>query len=314
MFLDYYEILEINRSATDADIKNAYRRLAVKFHPTCNKDAGSIDRFCLLGEAYEVLSDLQKKALYDKFGGEGLKGGAPLQTSEGVLWSAKYTYHNNPEKTFKQFFGSNNPYSALFETDGPLQYCGRILDPVPTQDPPIEKELPLSLEDLFHGRKKKINISRKVMNEDSGTSCIKDKILTINVEPGWTDGTRVVFSKEGDQGPYKIPADIIFIIREKSHPQFTREGNDLIYKSSISLEKALTGCSVEVETLDGRQINIPINDIVHPAYRKVVAGEGMPHFQDPARRGDLILTFDIQFPKSLSYERREQIRQALKCS
>ncbi|XP_019941143.2 dnaJ homolog subfamily B member 13-like [Paralichthys olivaceus] len=309
---DYYKTLEINRSATDADIKKAYRRLALKFHPKSGREAGSTDRFSQLGEAYEVLSDPRKKATYDKFGEEGLKGGIPPEFGSGGAWSSKYAYHGNPEKTFKQFFGGDNPFADFYTNDAPLQFGGLQPVVVKTQDPPIERDLHLSLDDLFHGCTKKIKISRRVMNEGGYTSSIKDKILSIDVSPGWKEGTRIVFSKEGDQGPNSIPADIVFIVRQKSHPLFKRQHDDLIYKLQISLEMALTGFSVNVPTLDGRLLNIPINDIVHFTYRKVVPGEGMPLFQDPSQRGDLIIHFDIQFPEKLSADRKHLIKQALK--
>ncbi|XP_040006047.1 dnaJ homolog subfamily B member 13 isoform X3 [Xiphias gladius] len=274
MGFDYYETLGINRNATDADIKKAYRRLALKFHPSSNGEPGSTEKFSQLGEAYDVLSDPRKKATYDKFGEEGLKGGIPAEFGIGGAWSSKYVYHGNPDKTFRQFFGGDNPFADFYTNDVPLQFGGLQPGVVKTQDFPIERDLHLSLDDLFHGCTKKIKISRR--------------------------------------GPNSIPADIVFIVRQKSHPLFVRQHNDLIYKAQVSLEMALTGFSVDVETLDGRLLNIPINDIVHPTYKKVVTGEGMPLSQDPSQRGNLILTFDIQFPEKLPAERKHLIKQALK--
>ncbi|XP_054611108.1 dnaJ homolog subfamily B member 13 isoform X1 [Dunckerocampus dactyliophorus] len=311
MCSEYYEKLEINRNATDADIKKAYRRLALKFHPSSNKEPESAEKYYQLGEAYDVLSDPRKRATYDKFGVEGLKGGIPYEFGSGGAWSSKYVYHGNPDKTFRQFFGSDNPFADFYTNDVPLLLGGLLPEEVKTQDPPIERDLHLSLDDLFHGCTKKIKISRRVMNDDGYTSGIKDKILSIDVKPGWKEGTRIIFSKEGDQGPSKIPADIVFIVRQKSHPLFIRQNNDLIYKAQISLAMALTGCSVNVETLDGRLLNVPINDIVHFTYQKVVTGEGMPFSQNPSQRGNLILTFGIQFPERLSPERKDLIKQAL---
>ncbi|XP_051903425.1 dnaJ homolog subfamily B member 13 [Hippocampus zosterae] len=311
MCSEYYDKLEINRNATDADIKKAYRRLSLKFHPSSNKEPESAEKFYQLGEAYDVLSDPRKKATYDKFGVEGLKGGIPYEFGSGGAWSTKYVYHGNPDKTFRQFFGSDNPFADFYTNDIPLLLGGLLPEEVKTQDPPIERDLHLSLDDLFHGCTKKIKISRRVMNDDGYTSGIKDKILSIDVKPGWKEGTKVIFSKEGDQGPNKIPADIVFIVRQKAHPQFKRQNNDLIYKAQISLAMALTGCSVNVETLDGRLLNIPINDIVHFTYQKVVTGEGMPLSQNPSQRGNLILTFGIQFPERLSPDRKDLIKQAL---
>eukprot|EP00066_Takifugu_rubripes_P006456 XP_003971267.2 PREDICTED: dnaJ homolog subfamily B member 13 [Takifugu rubripes] len=308
---DYYETLEITRNATDADIKKAYRRLALRFHPGTNEEPGSAERFLQLGEAYDVLSDPRKKATYDKFGEDGLKGGIPLDAINTAAWSTEYVYHGKPEKTFTQFFGGNNPFADFQMSDIPPQPGKLQPGVVKTQDPQIERDLHLSLDDLYLGCTKKIKISRRVMDADGYGSSIRDKILHINVKPGWKEGTKVIFPKEGDQGPNKIPADIVFIVRQKSHPLYVRQANDLIYKVQISLEMALTGFSVDVETMDGRLLTFPINDIVHPAYKKVVTGEGMPLSHDVPTRGDLVITFDIQFPKKLAPERKQLIKQAL---
>ncbi|KAM9456419.1 dnaJ homolog subfamily B member 13 [Clarias gariepinus] len=308
---DYYTTLEINRNASDLDIKNSYRRLALKYHPQNNSEPGAYEKFKHVSEAYDVLSDPRKKATYDKFGEEGLKGGIPPESAASGAWSSAYTYHENPEKTFQQFFGGDNPFADFHTTDQDLSFGGLRGCEVKTQDQSIERDLHLSLEDLFHGCIKKIKISRRVMNEDGQTSSIKDKILTITVKPGWKEGTRITFPKEGDQGPNSIPADIVFIVCQKPHPLFARQNNDLIYTENISLEKALTGFSVEIETLDGRLLNVPINDIVCPQYSKLVPGEGMPLPNNPAERGDLIIQFKTHFPQKLSPEKKLLIKQAL---
>ncbi|CAL8362479.1 unnamed protein product [Lota lota] len=309
MGIDYYAVLEINRNATDADIKKSYRRLALKNHPSRRPEAS--DLFHDLAEAYDVLSDLRKKATYDKFGEEGLKGGVPQEFAGNGAWSSPYVFHGNPSKTFTLFFGGDNPF-ADFSSAGAEDGSGGVPSRGgKTQDGSIERDLSLTLDDLYHGCTKKIKISRRVMNEDGYTSSIKEKILSIAVKPGWNEGTRVTFPEEGDQGPNSVPADIVFIVRQKPHLWFTRQRNNLVYKASITLEMALTGFSVDVETLDGRLINIPINDIVHPGYSKLVPGEGMPLSQDPALRGDLILTFDTQFPPKLSPESKRLIKHAL---
>ncbi|KAG7515547.1 dnaJ-like subfamily B member 13 [Solea senegalensis] len=312
MTLDYYETLELNRDATDADIKKAYRRLALKFHPSSNRKPGSSEKFTQLSEAYDVLSDPKKKAIYDKFGEEGLKGGIPPEFGNDGAWSCKYTYHGRPDKTFRQFFGGDNPFADFHTNEAPLRFGGLQHVVVKTQDPPVERDLHLSLEELFHGCTKQIKICRRELTEDTQSSIIRQKIQSIDINPGLKEGTRIIFFKEGDQGPNNIPADIVFIVRQKNHPQFKRQDNDLIYKAHVSLEMALTGFSVDVETLDGRLLTIPINDIVHPMSRKLVSGEGMPLSQDPSQKGNLIITFHIHFPERLSPEQRYLIKKALK--
>ncbi|XP_016412106.1 dnaJ homolog subfamily B member 13-like [Sinocyclocheilus rhinocerous] len=300
---DYYSILEINRNATDADIKKAYRRLALKHHPgSSSSHARAAELFSLLAEAFDALSDPRKKATYDTFGEEGLKGGIPSELGVNGAWSSGYVYHGNADETFRQFFGGDNPFAELFTNDGSEDnkaFKSLHGQKEKLQDPPIERDLHLALEDLYYGCTKKIKISSRVMNEDGHTSSIRDKILTFTVKAGWNEGTRITFSKEGDQGPNSIPADIVFVIRQRHHPRFDCQNDNLYYTAHISLEKALIGFSVEVETLDGRLLNIPINDIVHPQYTKVVTGEGMPLVNNPSKRGDLIIHFITHFPEKL---------------
>ncbi|XP_039263045.1 dnaJ homolog subfamily B member 13-like [Styela clava] len=309
MGVDYYSVLGVTRNATDSDIKKAYRKLALKFHPDKNKEPGASEKFKQIAEAYDVLADNKKRATYDQFGEEGLKGGIP---SDRGGFTNGYTFHGNAEKVFRDFFGGSNPFADLLgEPDimnafGGIHGRGRK-----KQDSPIERELHLTLEEIYHGCTKKMKISRRVMNEDGHTSSIRDKILTINVRPGWKAGTKITFPQEGDQGPNNIPADIVFVVQDRPHTLFKRRGNDLVYVAKIPLGKALIGCSIEVPTLDGRFLNIPINDIVHPKYEKVVPKEGMPFSKRPSERGNMVIEFDIQFPEKLTPEKKQLIRQAL---
>lgn len=107
------------------------------------------------------------------------------------------------------------------------------------QDPPIEHDLYVSLEDINRGVTKRMKISRRVVAND-GTVRKEEKVLAINVKPGWKSGTKITFQREGDQAPNKIPADIVFIIRDKPHPHFKREGSDLKYTCQISLKEVRT--------------------------------------------------------------------------
>ncbi|XP_068545051.1 dnaJ homolog subfamily B member 13 [Anas acuta] len=311
---DYYAVLGLGRGASTADIQRAYRLQALRSHPLKCREPGAQERFRQLAEAYDVLGDPVKRGVYDRFGEEGLKGGIPLEGGDEDTWTGGYVFHNNPDKVFRDFFGGDNPFSEFFSEDGSevvVPYGGLRGRGVLKQDPPIVRDLHLSLEDLFHGCTKKIKISRRVMNEDGQTSTIRDKILTIDVRPGWRQGTRITFEKEGDQGPNVIPADITFVVREKPHLRFKRADDNLSYVATIPLGKALVGCTVEVRTLDGRLLNIPINDIVHPKYCKVVPGEGMPLPQEPRRRGDLLISFNICFPRELTPEKKMLLKSAL---
>ncbi|KAI6661547.1 hypothetical protein LOD99_13420 [Oopsacas minuta] len=307
---DYYLILGIKRSCQSMDVKRAYRVLALKYHPDSNREVGTKDRFLEVSEAYDVLSDLERRAIYDQFGEEALKVGVPC---DGKFLEG-YAYHGDYLRTFHEFFGGDNPFADYFNVSGlsePPAFSGVAGLVQPRQDPPVERELQLSLEEIYLGCTKKMKISRRVMNEDGVTTSLKDKILTIRINPGIQEGTKITFPKEGDQGPNAIPADITFIIRDKKHTRFIRSGLDLKYTARIKLVEALSGCTIPMHTLDGREIRIPVNDIVRPGYTKEVKGEGMPSIDNTDCMGNLIISFDVIFPMKLSEEKKTAIKKIL---
>lgn len=173
------------------------------------------------------------------------------------------------------------------------------------QDAPIETDLYVTLEDILRGCTKRMKISRKVLQPD-GTGKKEDKVLTIHVKPGWKAGTKITFQKEGDQGRNKIPADIVFIIRDKPHPHFRREGSDIRYTAKITLKQALCGTVVEVPTLTGSKVTLDFSkEIVKPATVKRIQGHGLPFPKEPSRKGDLLVSFDIKFPDTLSQSTKD---------
>ncbi|XP_065838070.1 dnaJ homolog subfamily B member 13-like [Oscarella lobularis] len=313
---DYYDVLALTQSARHDDVQRSYRTLSLKYHPDKNQSRDAVEKFRDISEAYDVLSDSKKRAVYDQFGEEGLKNGVP--TAEPGGFTGVYTFHGDPQRTFKEFFGSENPFNELF-TDGDsvmssgagAKFGGIMGRARPKQDPPVEKELWLSLDEVYSGCTKKLKISRRVLNDDGHTSSVKNKILSITVKPGWEEGTRILFPKEGDQEPNNIPADIVFVVKDKPHPHFKRTGCDLHYTAQVTLVQALTGCIIEIGTLDDRVISIPINEIVRPGFQKVVIGEGMPNAKNAEMRGNLVLHFDIVFPATLTPQQKQTIKQVL---
>lgn len=277
---DYYKALGISRGATEDEIKKAYRKLALKYHPDKNKSKEAEEKFKEIAEAYEVLSDKKKREVYDQYGEEGLKGGIGGGGGSGTGPQFTYSFHGDPRATFAQFFGTDNPFESFFMGgmglgghggNATMFYDGDDMDvddhPFGThfgmrsssnpfrsqsftagspninrakakqQDPPLEHDLYVSLEDVAKGCTKKMKISRKVLNPDGRTTKREEKVLTINVKPGWKAGTKITFQKEGDQTPNSIPADISFIIRDKPHSLFKREGSDIRYTAKVTLKE-----------------------------------------------------------------------------
>lgn len=140
---------------------------------------------------------------------------------------------------------------------------------------------------------------------------LETEILTIDVKPGWKKGTKITFPDKGNEQPNQLPADIVFVIDEKPHDVYKRDGNDLIVNQSVSLAEALSGTTINLTTLDGRSLSIPVTDIVSPGYELVVSKEGMPIVKEPGGRGDLRIKFDIKFPTRLTPEQRAGLKRAL---
>ena len=123
-----------------------------------------------------------------------------------------------------------------------------------------------------------------------------EEILTLEIKPGWKKGTKITFPEKGNEQPNVIPSDLVFIIDEKPRSVFTRDGNDLIVTQKTSLVEALTGYTVHLTTLDGRNLTIPINNVIHPNYEEVVPREGMPITKETSKKGNL----RIKFPTRLT--------------
>ena len=332
---DYYKILGVPRAASEGEIKKAYKKMALKYHPDKNTSPGAEEKFKDVAEAYEVLSNKEKREIFDKYGEEGLKG-----TNGGGPGPNGFTYgfHGDPHEIFSRIFGNDNPFgnvfgrsgggTNIFGNDDDMDYMpsggfngmsfmnGGMSGPggmfgrtKRSRDPPIEREVSVSLEELYNGCTKKLKISRWVMSPD-GTSSVQDKVLQVDVKPGWKAGTKVTFPEEGNHHPGRIPADVVFIIKERQHKTFKREGNDLFYTADVSLRTALCGGHVIVPTISGKNIQLPFGQAT-PNSTHRIPSEGMPISKSPGQKGDLLVKFNITFPTNLPQASKELLYNAL---
>ena len=131
---------------------------------------------------------------------------------------------------------------------------------------------------------------------------------------GWKAGTKVIFPREGDQGLNQLPSDVVFAVEEIPHAVFKRQGAHLHMNCNMTLEQALTGYTVDVQTLDGRHLHIGVNDVVKPGYVKIVPGEGMPESKTPNVSGDLVLTFQVHYPTYFTEQQKKLLKQAFALS
>ncbi|KAK9716003.1 hypothetical protein RND81_06G205200 [Saponaria officinalis] len=345
MAVDYYKILQVDRNAKDDDLKKAYRKLAMKWHPDKNpnnkKEAEA--KFKQISEAYDVLSDPQKRAVYDQYGEEGLKGQMPQPGaggypggSDGGSGFTSFRFNTrSADDIFSEFFGFSSPFGGVGDMGGsrgggPSSFGNRGMfgddifhqfsrggggggaeaSNMPRKAAAIERTLPCSLEDLYRGTTKKMKISRDVV-DSSGRPTTVEEILTIDIKPGWKKGTKITYPEKGNEHRGIIPSDLIFIIDEKPHGVFKRDGNDLVITQKISLVESLTGYTAQITTLDGRTLMVPVNSVISPSYEEVVKGEGMPIPKEPSRKGNLRIKFNIKFPTRLTQEQKSGIKRLL---
>ncbi|PIO15521.1 hypothetical protein AB205_0158530 [Aquarana catesbeiana] len=245
--------------------------MALKYHPDKNKDSNAEDKFKEIAEAYDVLSDPKKRVVYDQYGEEGLKTGGGSSGNTGS--SFHYTFHGDPHATFASFFGGSNPFDIFFgsnrtrmangfdhedmdiddDNDDPFSsfshfgfngvngFHRRHQDQIPNrrkvQDPPVIHELKVSLEEIYHGCTKRMKITRRRLNPDGRTVRTEDKILNVVIKKGWKEGTKITFPKEGDATSENIPADIVFLLKDKPHAHFKRDGSNIVYTAKITLKE-----------------------------------------------------------------------------
>ncbi len=163
------------------------------------------------------------------------------------------------------------------------------------------------------GATKRVKLNRQGTDPATGRPARIEEVLTIEVKPGWKAGTKVTFEGKGDEPQGGgAPGDLVFVIEEKPHPRFKREGNDLIHTAKLPLVDALCGPTITVQSLDGRTVTAKVAAVAGPTVEKVVRGEGMP--VSKGGKGDLRVRFEPIFPKSLSDEQRAAIRAALPAS
>ena len=353
---DYYKILGVDKNADENDLKKAYRKMALKYHPDKNKSPGAEEKFKDIAEAYEVLSNKDKRAVYDRYGEEGLRaggGGGGGSSGPRAGGPGMYTFTTSsggpgvdPFQTFRQFFGDEDPFASFFGgsggrsgmSTGPngrsmffsningqdhmdvddhdnLDYMssgmgmGMPRSTGKRQDPPVTRELPISLNEIYTGVTKKMKIKKQVFENNQYSTA--EKVLSIDVKPGWKAGTKITFPKEGDQRPNSIPADIVFVLKDKPHPTFKRDGHDIRYKASITLRDALCGGSLTVPLIEGGSISYRLDDVMKPDSTKRIVGKGLPLPKEPNARGDLILEFNIRFPDHLQETQKRRIREVM---
>jgi curved DNA-binding protein len=298
-FKDYYAILGVPRTATDKEIRTAFRKLARKHHPDVNQgDKAAEDRFKEINEANEVLSDPEKRKKYDELGPRwqeyeqweraGKPGPNPFSGGGG---GDQFGYRTVSPDELESMFGNRAPFSDFFQQffggEPEVSGASRGRRRVARRGQDVEGDAEISLEDAYNGSALTVDLS-----SNDGPRRVEVKIPA-----GINDGARVRASGQGSAGRGGGPRGDLFIrVHIRPHAAFTRTGDDLAVRVQTPLATAVAGGTVQVPTLRGTTAQLSIPAATQNGARLRLRGLGMPHLRGEGS-GDLLATIDVRLPQ-----------------
>jgi curved DNA-binding protein len=323
-FKDYYSTLGVAKTASEKEIKQAYRKLARKHHPDVNpNDKTAEAKFKEINEANEVLGDPVKRRKYDELGAnwrayEQAGAGGPQGTRPGAQpgWNVNFgggapgSARTMTEDEMREMFGGGDPFSDFFHT-----FFGGSMGGSPggagetrrgrgaakgraREGRDVEHEIELALEDALHGT------TRRLAMKHDGQA----RHVDVRIPPGVGDGSRVRIAGEGEQGTGGAASgDLYLRIRLAPHPTFEHKGKDLYTRVAIPLTTAVLGGEAEVQTLAGKTLRLKIPPGTQYGQVFRLKGHGMPTTSKPGKpdtTGDLYATADVQLPRDITPEQR----------
>uniref|UniRef100_A0A8C8HH25 DnaJ homolog subfamily A member 2 n=1 Tax=Oncorhynchus tshawytscha TaxID=74940 RepID=A0A8C8HH25_ONCTS len=324
-----YDILGVSPSASENELKKAYRKLAKEYHPDKNPDAG--DKFKEISFAYEVLTNPEKKELYDRYGEQGLRegggGGAGMDDIFSHIFGGGWGGRNGGRRrgedmvhplkvSLEDLYNGKTTKLQLSKNvlcascngaggkAGAVQKCvacrGRGMRIMIRQLAPGMVQQMQSVCTDCNGEGEVISEKDRCKKCEGRKVNKETKLLEVHVDKGMKHGQKISFTGEADQAPGTEPGDILLVLQEKEHEGFRRDGHDLHMTQRIGLVEALCGFQLAVTHLDGRQLAVkyPPGKVIEPGCIRVVKGEGMPQYRNPFEKGDLFIKFDVQFPEN----------------
>lgn len=313
-YKDYYQILGVDKQASEKEIKKAYRKLATKYHPDKNPDdKAAEEKFKEITEAYEVLSDPEKRKKYEQLGANWeafqQSGFDPSQFQGrgnpfGQGGGHTFVFEGDPSEFFggggggSSFFdlffgqgtqGKTDPFEAFMNQRGGRGSGGRARAAYAGQD--LQAEMEVTLLEAYQGSSRTFTI-----NGDS---------LRIKIKPGAYDGQKLRLKGKGNPGVNGGPSgDLYIVLKITPDPRFQREGNNLIYEQQVDLYTALLGGKINVPALGGA-VSMRIPESTNPDALLRLKGKGMPVYGENDQYGDLLVRIKVNFPKKLSDAERK---------
>jgi len=299
-YKDYYKILGVDRKTSADEIKKAYRKLAMKYHPDRNPgDKQAEERFKDFNEAYQVLSDEQKRARYDQLGSsysDWQQRGAPGNFNWGD-WTAQQG-QGASQVNINDLFG-NGTFSDFFRSIFGVAGDGSIRSGMPRSQsrmsPQYQQQVSISLKEAVQGTTRQLQVGERVME--------------VKLPAGARTGTKVRVPSAGPAGSDGRASDIYLLIEVTDDPAFEREGNDLHTQAKIDIFTAILGGETRVDTLSGKVVlTIPPGTQPDQVFR--VAGRGLPQIKNPQVKGDLFVRIKVQIPRQLTSKQKKLLEEA----
>jgi curved DNA-binding protein len=296
-YRDYYKILGVARSASADEIKSAYRKLAMQYHPDRNPgDTQAENRFKEINEAYQVLSDAQKRTRYDQLGDSYFQAQQNGQ-SDNFDWSRWTSGQGAQEVNLNDLFGGEGgSFSDFFNSIfGGTNVGQSVRNRTSRRSPAMQQPVTISLKEAFNGTTRTLQVGKRRVE--------------VRIPAGARTGTKIRVPAVGSPGPDGSPSDLYLIMEVNDDPLFERDGDDLHTHVTIDVFKATLGGEVEVKTLSGKVLlTIPAGTQPEQAFR--VAGRGMPQLKKPDNKGDLYVHVKVQIPRQLSDRQRSLLEEA----
>lgn len=310
---NFYEILEVSKDASPTDIKKSYRTLSLKYHP--DKPSGDKQKFQEINEAYETLSDPQKKEQYDA----ELNGmGNPFVRMHSHGMGGEF---NDMHNIFNMMFGGGMPpgMPGMHFGGGPMPgmpgvrifHNGvEVNGPQFFQKPqPITTAIKITLEQAYTGISLPIEIERWVMRGESRVN--EKETIYITIPSGIDENEAMNIADKGHVVNEHCKGDLRFVIQLENNTPFKRVGLDLHYNKTITLKEALCGFAFEIQHINGKTLNINNNDhptVIKPNYKKIIPNLGMKRGDNT---GNLVIVFEVEFPEFLLNDQIEGLREML---
>jgi DnaJ-class molecular chaperone len=310
-YKDYYAILGVAKTASDKEIRQAYRKLARELHPDVNPEKKSQERFKDVNEAYEVLSDPEKRKKYDRFGSatgpsvdfEDLFGGGRQRTRTVTAEDLEDILGRRGAGPTVGGGGFSDFFESLFGTGAASTTTRRGTTTRQGRD--VEQPIAVTIEEAFQGATRVIQLT------DDRTG--KSKRIEVKIPAGVTDGSRVRIAGQGAPGVMGGTAgDLYLVVTMTPSPLFTREGNDLRVKVPVPLTTAMLGGEIQVPTPKGTKLALKVPPETQNGRVFRLRGQGMPKLGGKDERGDLFAEVQVQLPEKLTNRQRELFEELAK--